>query len=107
MKYTGSVQVTVDDQDYTLRLTMLGAAELEAEGVNLFDIDSLSSIRTQLYVFFVMAKGQCGIESLKDADEVYTEHYAELSKATGEALSLFFQRLIKEEKPEKAKGPKS
>ena len=103
-KHKGEVSLTVDGNEYVLRLTFSKVAALEAVGINLFDTESLSGLTVQLNLFFVLVKGQHGVESIDDADELLMEDYEACSAASTEALTLFFQKLSKAETKEKAKA---
>ena len=98
-KHKGEVSLVIDELEYTLRLTFSKVAELEAMGINLFDAESLSGIGVQLKLFYVLTKGQHGVETEQDADELLMQDYTACSSASSEALTLFFQVLTaKEEK---------
>ena len=102
-KHKGEVSLVVDEKEYILRLTFSKVAELEAMGVNLFDAESLSGIGVQLKLFYVLTKGQHGVGTEQDADELLMQDYPACSSASSEALTLFFQMLTAKEKA-KAKG---
>ena len=97
-KHKGEVSLIINEIEYTLRLTFSKVAELEAMGVNLFDAESLSGIGVQLKLFYVLARGQHGIETEEDADELMMQDYPACSSASSEALTLFFQVLTAKEK---------
>ncbi len=103
-KHKGEVSLKVDKKDYTLRLTFSKVAELEGEGVNLFEGANLSSVGVQLKLFYVLVKGQNGIETIEDADELLMNDYTSSASAVGEAVSLFFQRLTPKETTATAKS---
>ena len=90
-KHKGEVALTVDGKEYVLRLTFSKVAALEAVGINLFDTESLSGLTVQLNLFFVLVKGQHGVESIDDADELMLLDYPACSEAITHAVTLFFQ----------------
>ena len=101
-EYTGEVTVTVDDKEYSLRLDINKAVELEGMGHNL--IGGLpSGFAAMRDVFFVCLKGQHGIASKEDTGVFMQVLGDELSSTYRAVTSLFFQSLSpkKEETEEK------
>ena len=92
-KHRGEFDLTVGDDTYTLRMTFSKVAELEDMGVNVLDTETLNSGGVQLKMFFVLTKGQHGLETIEDADELLMTDYGLCSKVMQDALVFFIQLL--------------
>lgn len=105
-KHKGEVGLTLDGKEYVLRMTILKYSILKDEGIDMLKDGILEHLNTQLPLFFAMVKGQHGIESIEDADELMTDNYQQCKSAAAEAVTLFFQKLspeAQESEPENEK----
>lgn len=102
-KHNGEVSLTVDGKTFTLKLTHNRAANAEPLlGTSIFNVvgKGVSFIRA---LFYVMAVGQEGIETIDDAGDLLDKDPVAITAAVSEATSFFFQKYSQETKS-KAQG---
>lgn len=94
-KHKGEVSLQVGDREFNLRLTFLSLSELEDLGIHLLRgvDDSVGEASLIMKALFVMARGQDGVQSMQDVDELMMSNYVKCSEAVSEAITLFFQQL--------------
>ncbi len=91
-KHNGEVAVTINDQEYSLKLT----AQIFAAAEGLLGIDSLIGkalgFRSIQALFFLACQGQNGIKTIDDVGELMNTHMQPMASAVTEAIDFFYQQ---------------
>ena len=97
-KHRGEVSLLVGEDEYTLRLTINKAIELESMGYDL--IAGLPGTFTAMRdLFFVCMKGQHGLSTVEEVGEIMQEAEG-VAKAFEAVTTLFFLNLAEQTKKE-------
>jgi len=90
-KHKGEVSLKAGDKEYIFKLTFNRLVELEEMGIVLIEGFEATAANIRK-LFFALASGQNGVESLEDAGDLLdTIGFTKASELTGEVISLFFQ----------------